>query len=248
VSGVKYIVDGTPVERLMFLRQPYSDAPGTRGRLNFEEPELRAFLAHAMSERVQPMFHATGDAAIDVVLGALEATGGEKWLSIRPRIEHGDMLEPGQFARAKRMGVILVQNPSHFMLPDVMQSRLGERRSRTTLVGSALRAGVPLALGSDGPLNPFLNVMFATINAVNPSEALTVEEALVAYTHGSALAEFMEERKGTLTAGKLADLAILSQDIFNVTPPELPKTTSLVTIVGGRVVHDTLARASGGGS
>jgi predicted amidohydrolase YtcJ len=103
---------------------------------------------------------------------------------------------------------------------------------------SALAAGVPFAIGTDGPLNPYLNIMFATINEVNPAEALTVEQALVAYTHGSAYAEHREQDKGTLEPAKLADFAILSQDIFTVPPPELPKTTSVVTVVGGRVVHE----------
>jgi len=101
-----------------------------------------------------------------------------------------------------------------------------------------VRAGIPFALGSDGPMNPFVNIMFASINQVNPGEALSVEEALVAYTRGSAFAEFMETRKGTLAPGMLADLAILSQDIFKIPAADLPKTTSVLTIVNGRVVHE----------
>lgn len=236
-SGVKYIVDGTPIERLMFLRAPYSDAPSTRGRLNFSEADFQSFLSRAATARVQPMFHAVGDAAIDSVLTVLE--GAHVPAQLRPRIEHGDMLEPAQFDRARRLGVILVQNPSHFMLGPTMRARLGDRVARTTIVKSVVRAGVPFALGSDGPMNPFLNIMFATINEVNPAEALTVEEALVAYTRGAAYAEFMEGRKGTLAPGMLADLAILSQDIFRIPPPDLPKTASVLTIVGGKVVHGT---------
>jgi hypothetical protein len=184
------------------------------------------------------MFHAVGDAAIDTLLDALEATGGEKWRALRPRIEHGDLIEPAHFDRARRFGVVLVQNPSHFMLAPLFKARVGERISRSAMVKSVVAAGVPLAIGTDGPLNPYLNIMFATINEVNPAEALTVEQALVAYTRGSAYAEHREQEKGTLEAGKLADFAILSQDIFTVAPPELPKTTSVVTVVGGRVVHE----------
>ena len=238
-SGVKFIVDGTPIERLMFLREPYADAAGTRGAMNFTDADLRTFMKAALAARVQPMFHAVGDGAIDVVLSGLEATGGDRWLPLRPRIEHGDMFEPAHFDRAKRMGVTIVQNPSHFMLGATVKQRLGDRIRRTFLVKSIVRAGVPFALGSDGPMNPFLNIMFATINEGNPSEALTVEEALSAYTRGSAAAELMEARKGTLAPGMLADIAVLSQDIFKVPPPELPKTASVLTIVGGRVVHES---------
>jgi predicted amidohydrolase YtcJ len=238
VSGTKWILDGTPIERLMYLREPYSDAPSARGRLNFPEADLRQFLTRAMAAGEQPLFHAPGDATIDTLLGALEATGGEKWRPLRPRIEHGDMLEPAHFERAKRMGVIVVQNPSHFMTGALLRARLGARSSRNVAVKTLVAGGVPFALGSDGPMNPYLNMMFAAINEANPAEALSVEQSLAAYTRGSAAAEMMEKEKGTLVPGMLADLAMLSQDIFRVPTPELPKTTSLLTIVGGKVVHE----------
>jgi predicted amidohydrolase YtcJ len=158
---------------------------------------------------------------------------------LRPRIEHGDLLQPDQFARARRLGVIIVQNPSHFMIPAVMQARLGARTSREQAVKSSLAAGIPLAIGTDGPLNPFLNLMFAVTHVNNPPEALTLEQALTAYTQGSAFAEFQEQSKGTLAVGMLADAAILSQDIFKVPVEALPGTTSVLTILGGRIVHET---------
>jgi hypothetical protein len=137
------------------------------------------------------------------------------------------------------MGVTIVQNPSHFMIAPQLQARLGaERVARMDVVKSAIAAGVPFAIGSDGPLNPFLNIMFATINAANPSQALTVEQAVAAYTRGSAFAEHAEREKGTIAPGMLADVALLSQDIFKVPPPELPRTTSVLTIVNGRIVHE----------
>ena len=169
VSGAKWIVDGTPVERLMLLREPYSDRPATHGRRNFELADISSFLKRALDRREQPIFHAVGDQAIDDVLTALESSGGEAWQPLRPRIEHGDMLEPAHFERAKRLGVTIVQNPSHFMLPAVMAPRLGARTARLTMMKSMIAADVPVALGSDGPINPYLNVMFASINANNPA-------------------------------------------------------------------------------
>lgn len=229
------------IERLMFVRAPYADRSDTRGRLNFSQDELSAFLGRAMTAGEQPMIHTVGDAALDVLLASLEQSGGEQWQRLRPRVEHGDMPEPSQFERARRLGLVLVQNPAHFMIRPVVDARLGsERTARFAVVKAASAAGVPLAFGSDGPLNPFLNIMFATINANNPAEALSREQALVAYTQGSAFAEFAENEKGTIAAGRLADLAILSQDIFAVSADALPATTSVPTIVGGRVVHDTL--------
>jgi predicted amidohydrolase YtcJ len=239
VSGTKWILDGTPIERLMLLREPYSDRPSSRGRRNFAPGEVSTFLKHALAAREQPLFHAVGDAAIDLVLSALEQSGGGTvWQSLRPRIEHGDMLEQWQFERAKQLGVTIVQNPSHFMLPGLMAARLGTRTARSSMMRSMIGEGVPVALGSDGPMNPYLNVMFASINANNPAQAMTREQAIVAYTFGSARAELLENQKGTLSPGMLADLAILSQDVFKVPAAALPATRSVLTVVGGKVVHE----------
>jgi predicted amidohydrolase YtcJ len=251
-SGVKFIVDGTPVERLAFMREPYSDAPTTIGRLNF--PDVGLNPAVLLAARVQPMYHAVGDGAIDTLLSSLDRmittrdvggrivpqgeTSHDLVRSLRPRLEHADMMEPGHFDLAKKLGVVVVQNPSHFMIPEVIRARVGDRIKRFAMVKSIVAAGIPLALGSDGPLNPFLNIMFATMNPSNAAEALTVEQAVDAYTRGSAYAEATERSKGTLAPGMLADLAMLSQDIFTIPAAELAKTTSVLTVVGGRVVHE----------
>ncbi|HET7695441.1 MAG TPA: amidohydrolase family protein [Vicinamibacterales bacterium] len=244
-SGTKWVLDGTPIERLALLRAPYADAPKTSGRANMTGVELREFLRRAYDAKEQPLLHAVGDGAIALALDSLQDTGGARWLTLRPRLEHADMIQAADFARAARMGVTLVQNPSHFTIAPILRQRLGaERLARTDLVKSAIAAGVPFAIGSDGPLNPFLNIMFAAANAANPSQALTVEQALTAYTKGSAFAEFAERQKGTIAPGMLADLALLSQDIFKVPAPELPRTTSLLTIVNGRIVHEAKPAAA----
>jgi predicted amidohydrolase YtcJ len=104
---------------------------------------------------------------------------------------------------------------------------------------SLIAAGIPIAIGSDGPLSPFLNIMFATTHPVNPAEALSREEAVVAYTRGSAFAEFAEKDKGQLSVGALADLAVLSGDLFSVPAEQLPRINSVLTLIGGQIVHDT---------
>ena len=133
----------------------------------------------------------------------------------------------------------MVQNPTHFDLRKLYTKRWGEERLKQFQpMRSILRAGIPLAIGSDGPMNPYLNVMLATVHPANPAEALTREEAVEAYTRGSAYAEFTEADKGILAPGKLADLAVLSQDIFTVPVGDLPKTRSVLTLVGGRIIYD----------
>ena len=96
-----------------------------------------------------------------------------------------------------------------------------------------------MAFGSDGTLNPYLNIMFACIHPYRPEEALTREEAVIAYTKPSAFAEFAEKIKGILTVGKVADLAVLSQDIFTIPLKQLPGTSSVLTMVNGKIVFKT---------
>jgi predicted amidohydrolase YtcJ len=240
VSGTKWILDGTPVERLAYLRQSYADRNGWRGAPNFRLSAFDRLLSRALEAREPVLVHAVGDAALDQLFGGMQRAGSPlRWQSRRLRIEHGDLLAADLFDEAVRFGVVLVQNPSHFALP-ILRARLGaDRLARIDSVKSAVAAGVPLALGSDGPLNPFLNIMLAAQNPANPPEALTVAQAVRAYTAGSAYAEFLEKEKGAIAPGMLADIAILSQDIFESPLEQLPATTSALTIVGGRVVHGT---------
>jgi predicted amidohydrolase YtcJ len=104
---------------------------------------------------------------------------------------------------------------------------------------SILNAGIPLAIGSDAVTNPFINILAASLHPTNPREALTREEAVTAYTTGAAFAEFKESEKGQLAAGMLADLAVLSADVFTVPPPDMEGIKSVLTMLGGRIVHQT---------
>jgi len=149
---------------------------------------------------------------------------------------------PDLIPRAKELGVIVVENPTHLALRDLLLKRYGPERTQQMFpFRSLLDAGIPLAFGSDGPNNPYVNIMLASIYPGKPKEALTREQAVIAYTLTSAYAEFAEKDKGSLEPGKLADLAVLSQDIFTIPPHDLPKTESVLTLVGGKVVYDAHA-------
>jgi predicted amidohydrolase YtcJ len=240
MRGMKWILDGTPVERLAALRAPYADAPAQRGRVNFATDRIDQFVGWAYGSEDPLAVHVVGDAAIDAYVSAVERGGlAEVWRTKRPRIEHGDMLAPDLIARVKSLGMVVVQNPIHFTLAPILAERLGpERMAWLQPMKSLLEAGIPLAIGSDGPVNPFLNIMAATTHPANPKEALTREQAVIAYTAGAAFAEFKEKETGQLAAGMLADLAVLSADLFTVPAQELPSLTSVLTIIGGKIVHD----------
>ena len=243
VSGTKLILDGTPIERLALMRRPYADRPGWHGRANFPFDTLRAMLRESLARRDQPMIHAVGDSAIQLVLNAMRQEAPDSaWRRLRPRLEHADALGRDQLASVRSLGIIVVQNPSHLGIPDVMNARWGDALPGMNMLRTLVDSGVPLALGSDGPREPGLNIMLATLHPNVPFQALTREQAVTAYTRGSAYAAFAEGQRGTLRPGMLADIAVLSQDIFTVVPEALPATTSVLTMVGGQVLLDRLAR------
>jgi len=240
VSGVKYILDGTPVERLALHRRPYADRPGWYGRANFPPDTVRAILREVLAAQEQPLFHAAGDSAIAILLNAMtELAPDSAWQRLRVRLEHADGLAPDQLEQVRRLGIVVVQNPSHLTLGPLAVARYGAARVRSYQpMRSLLDHGIMLALGSDGPTNPFLNLMFAVVHPGNPAEALTMEQAVRAYTLGSAYAQGREGVRGRLVVGMVADLAVLSQDIFSVAPDALPATVSVLTLRGGEAVHD----------
>lgn len=249
VSGTKWMLDGTPLERTFDARDGGQHRSGTNFEtlfsdlaLTFPPAEIQKMLRESLQDNDQLMVHVFGYNSALAMLHAMRDTGGkEVWGGRRVRFEHGDGLFPDLIPLAKEMGVVVVQNPSHLnvgaIFPDL-------RLEHAQPLRSLLAAGIPVALGSDGPTNPYLNIMFASLHPNRPSEAITREQAVIAYTLTSAYAEFAEKDKGSLEPGKLADLAVLSQDIFTVPAADLTRTTSVLTMIGGRVVYDAGARCN----
>ena len=240
VSGIKWVLDGTPIERTAALRAPYTDDPTTSGWMNFTQADMQAMLLESTDRHQQLLMHIIGDKTTETFLDAMDATGGPRqWSGKRVRIEHGCGLAPDLLARARALGVLVVLDPVHLDFGVALEKRWGPGRTRQfEPVRSLLVAGIPLALGSDGLLNPYANIMFAVMHPMRPNEGLTREQAVIAYTRTSAYAEFAEREKGSLEPGKLADLAVLSQDIFTVPLEQLPSTESVLTMVGGAVVYE----------
>jgi predicted amidohydrolase YtcJ len=234
VDGVKWLLDGTPIEHSAAMSRPYPDDPGWSGAINFPDSEIRALLEESRKAGTQLMAHAIGDQTTKTFLNLIEQTGGAGvWGGLRVRIEHGNGITPDLLPQIRKLGVVVVVNPTHASLPG--------QPDRTMLA-----AGIPLAIGSDAEghtpgMNPFLNVMLISKSADHRAPLnLTRVEAIAAYTRTSAYAEFEEGEKGTLEVGKFADIAVLSQDIRNCPLEDLPKTQSVLSIVGGKIVYRAL--------
>lgn len=240
ISGVKWILDGTPLDHNALMRAPYADRAGWYGQLQFPADTVRAILVRALATRQPLHLHIVGDSSVRLVLAQMQSLAPDSvWRPLRVRIEHGDGLANDLLPLVRRLGMVVVENPTHFAFePGTIERRFGVRPPGFQSLRSLIDAGIPLALASDGPRNPFLNIMFATTHPNHPEEAITREQAVTAYTRGSAYAEFAEGKKGTLAPGMLADLAVLTQDIFVVPAAALPATHAYLTMVGGKVVYD----------
>ena len=236
VSGTKWLMEGTPDEEYAEQFEPYPNRPNWYGKMNYTIPEVEKMIREAVNRHDQLMFHIVGDKSVGKLLDLMEKMKID-WKPLRPRFEHADKIDylPKYLEQAKRMGIIVIENPTNFSenFPTVRKTSPFDMAMKTLLL-----KGIPLGIGSDGPFNPFLNIMFAVSHPRRPSEAISREEAVIAYTATNAFAEFEERNKGTLTVGKVADLAVLSQDIFEIPVPALPQTKSVLTMVNGKIVYD----------
>jgi predicted amidohydrolase YtcJ len=243
VEGPKWLLDGTPIEQNSFQRKAYGTRPGWRGRSNLTDGQLGEILKLALERPTQLALHVVGDAETDRILTTMEQLApASAWRAKRVRIEHGDGIQPDMIEKVVQFGLVVIQNPTHLALPIPGESLASEHM----LLKSFVAAGIPLALGSDGgpkEQNPFLNLMLATLHTSEPTEALSREAGLTAYTAGGAYAEGQDQRKGRIAPGFAADIAVLSQDVLTIPPPQLPATTSLLTLVDGEVIFEDPALA-----
>jgi predicted amidohydrolase YtcJ len=249
LGPVKIFADGSLIGRTAALEEPFEGAgPDARGMLVWPETELARMVARLHREGFQIAVHAIGDRAIRVVLDAYEAAqAAVPRPDPRHRVEHAGVLPDGLLERMRRLGVIPV-GQQHFIgeLGDSMRAAVGERRIRWTYrQKSILRQGLVLAGSSDcfvvdgRPLlgiHDAVNQTTAAGRPYAPEEALTVEEALRAYTWGSAYVVRREREMGTLEPGKLADFVVLDQNPLAVDPAAIRNLRVLATFVGGRPV------------
>lgn len=232
VSGRKWILDGTPIEQGAFMRRPYAGRGDHRGRLNFPVDSIRSMLADALKTDEIMALHISGDSTAALVLSLMEALAPDSvWRAHRLRFEHLGALTPDLWPRAAAKGIVNVANLQ--LLPPPVVSR----NLPPIPLAAIVPVGLQMGLGSDGePRSPFVGLYYAMSFPTEPK--LSREWLVRLYTIGSAYAERQEGNKGTLTPGKLADLAVLSQDVFTVSVEALPKTESVLTMIGGRIEYD----------
>ncbi|HYN24253.1 MAG TPA: amidohydrolase [Pyrinomonadaceae bacterium] len=256
IGGLKGFSDGSLGSTTAFFYEPYKDAPNTSGLAGdemFPEGAMLNRVREADRARLQIMIHAIGDRANDLILSIFEQVtreNGER--DRRFRIEHAQHLRREDISRFGRTKVIASMQPYHAIDDGRWaEKRIGKERARTTYAfRSLLDAGATLAFGTDwtvAPLDPVLSIYAAvtrrTLDGKNPQgwvpeQKISVGEAVRAYTVGSAHAEFTEKEKGTITPGKLADLVIISRDIFRIDPRELENVKVVMTIMDGQVVYE----------
>ncbi len=255
LGALKSFADGSLGSATAYFLQPYNDAPKTRGLLSSDFIPLtkeRQRLQRSDAAGLQNCVHAIGDQAISITLDlfadVVKANGTK---DRRFRIEHAQHVAQKDFERFRQLDVIASVQPYHAIDDGRWaEKRIGSERAQTTYAfRTFLDNKVRLALGTDwtvAPLNPILTIYAAVTRATLdgkhpdgwiPEQKLKVDEAVEAYTMGSAYAEFMEKDKGSITAGKLADMVLLSDDIFSIKPEAIKDVTVQMTIVGGKVLY-----------
>jgi predicted amidohydrolase YtcJ len=251
LGATKIFADGSLVGRTAAMNEPYAGS-GQAGYLQAEAADLQALIIAAHRSGWQVATHAIGDRAIDVVLDAYEqALTRYPRRDPRHRIEHFAVVGPRQLARAAALGVIAVpQGRFASELGDGMLAAVGpDRHSWLYRQRSLLEAGMVLPGSSDRPVvagAPLLGIADMVNRRTsagapfNPGEAITAEQALRAWTWGSAYASRQEHAKGSVTPGKLADLVVLAEDPTAVGPERIAGLEVLATIVGGELRFGTL--------
>jgi len=257
---LKGFMDGSLGSHTAALLEPYADDPKNSGLPRYDAAKLNDMTKERVLAGFQIGFHAIGDKgaqmALDAFAGAEKAAreahvrapnGGDDF---RLRIEHAQVTTPAQIAQFKTQKVIASMQPSH-LLSDMRwaQDRLGPKRAATSYAWLAfLNKGVPLAFGTDYPVEPVtpFRGLYAAVTRKSengkqeyfPDQRLTMDQAISAYTVGSAFAEFEEKEKGKLVPGMLADFVVLDRDPTATSPEKLLGTKVLRTVVGGKTVYE----------
>lgn len=263
VGAVKFWLDGVIEAHTAAMLEPYANDPSNRGRLNFDPDKYKQGVLELDRLGFQIFTHAIGDRAIRLALDAYEeANRANGHTDARDKIEHIEDPSAADIPRFGKLGVIASMQPLHATpnhdILDVWAVNVGpERAERAWPWHDILAGGAHLSFGSDWPvvtLDPWPGVQILLTRETpegtpaggwHPNERLTLPQAIEGYTIGGAYAARRDKTEGSIEVGKLADLIIISQDLFKVAPNQIGKTKVLVTMVGGKVVYQASSRGAG---
>ena len=251
---LKAVLDGSAGARTAFFMKPYDDDTTTRGISLLTQEELNLLVLRADRSGFQIGLQAIGDEANRMALTAFalaRQVNGAR--DLRHRIEHAQVLSERDLPRLAELGIVASMQPVH-CIEDIrwIEACIGSARSRYAYAWrSLLKSGTVLAFGSDwpyAPLNPIVGIYAAVTRRDTlgqpsagfvPQERITVQEAIDAYTKGSAYAERMENEKGTIEKDKLADLVVLDQNLLGIPPRQILKTLVTMTVCAGKIVYES---------
>jgi predicted amidohydrolase YtcJ len=262
LRAIKIVADGALGSRGAAMLEPYDDEPGARGLLTTPPEEIYAQTLAASKAGFQTAVHAIGDRANRIVLDTFERVQREVPGSraLRMRVEHAQILDAKEIPRFAALGVIASMQATHATsdMPWV-PARIGRARTEegAYVWRKILSTGAVIANGSDFPVeepDP-MRGLYAAVTRQDASgqprdgwmadQRMTREEALESFTRNAAFAAHAESLSGSLEAGKLADLVVLSSDIMRVPPRDILQTTARLTIVGGEIVYDITPKTPG---
>ncbi|MFZ5516555.1 MAG: amidohydrolase [Candidatus Zhuqueibacterota bacterium] len=252
VGVMKIYVDGSMGAGSAYFYEPYTDNPATCGLLLNDEGQLNELVLRADAAGLQIAAHAIGDRANEMILNAFElAFANNKPRQRRHRVEHAQVVTDSDMARFRDLGIIASIQPSH-CIDDMhwVEKRIGSARSNIAYrSGSFLGHGIPLAFGTDWPvesLDPKIGLYAAVTRedihggpagGWRSEEKMSLDQAIKSYTLAPAFAEFSEGKKGSIEVGKLADLVILDKNLFDIRPEKILSVRVLYTVMDGKIVY-----------
>ncbi len=258
IAGIKIFADGTLGSQTAAMLEDFEGNPGQRGILALPEASMMETVSTAAEMGLSIAIHAIGDRAARVALNSIEraqqrllaANMQQTAARLRYRLEHAQLVAPEDLERMRRMGVVASVQPFHAVADrDLAERYWGRRYKRAYAYRTMQEMGIPLALGSDSPVETFdpLRILYAAIQRNDPAtperaswlpeQALPVTQALWGYTLGAAYAGGEEHDKGSLTPGKLGDAVVLREDLLKIEPEKIRANGVQATIVGGKVVY-----------
>jgi hypothetical protein len=254
VGGIKLMLDGVIDSMTGAMLEPYAGQSGNKGKLFWEPEAYKKAVVEINARGIQVSTHSIGDAAIRLSLDAYEQgaqVSGNR--DLRNKIEHAEDIAASDIPRFGQLGVIasfqpLHANPDPTWVGAWIKNVGPEREQRAWAWKTVLDGGGHLAFGSDWPvvtINPWLGLQVAVTRqdfegrppgGWIPQQKLQISDAVYAYTMGGAYVMHRENEEGSIEAGKLADLILVSQNIFEVEPHKIAETRVVMTMVGGKIV------------